>query len=424
MEIENTNSKVILVKVNITNKANELNNDKTLDELSDLAIVLNLNPVFRLTQNKKSYDQKYYIGYGKISELKNLIDIYEASAVIFDDPLSPLQLRNLEELLDTEVYDRSYLILQIFKDRAINKQSRLEVELANKKYMLPRLIGLGKVLSRQGGGSFNSRGPGETMLELQKRKLQDDINKIENELNKLEISNLNSRKKMLENNIPIISLFGYTNVGKSSLMNSLAKYLNAKKDDVFVENKVFATLSTKYKKMNKDKYPPFLLLDTVGIISKLPIELIRSFNSTLKETLAAELILIVVDPLNDPFYQIENSINILNSIGASNIKKLIVFTKADKIDESFALNINEEHIIISNETGYNIDNLVNLIYSNIYSDIKHVSLKLNYDDLKIIDEIKEKGFVLSFDYLDNYILVKAFINKELLSKYESKIVSR
>lgn len=424
MEIENTNSKVILVKVNITNKANELNNDKTLDELSDLAIVLNLNPVFRLTQNKKSYDQKYYIGYGKISELKNLIDVYEASAVIFDDPLSPLQLRNLEELLDTEVYDRSYLILQIFKDRAINKQSRLEVELANKKYMLPRLIGLGKVLSRQGGGSFNSRGPGETMLELQKRKLQDDINKIENELNKLEISNLNSRKKMLENNIPIISLFGYTNVGKSSLMNSLAKYLNAKKDDVFVENKVFATLSTKYKKMNKDKYPPFLLLDTVGIISKLPIELIRSFNSTLKETLDAELILIVVDPLNDPFYQIENSINILNSIGASNIKKLIVFTKADKIDESFALNINEEHIIISNETGYNIDNLVNLIYSNIYSDIKHVSLKLNYDDLKIIDEIKEKGFVLSFDYLDNYILVKAFINKELLSKYESKIVSR
>jgi GTPase len=424
MEIENTNSKVILVKVNITNKANELNNDKTLDELSDLAIVLNLNPVFRLTQNKKSYDQKYYIGYGKISELKNLIDVYEASAVIFDDPLSPLQLRNLEELLDTEVYDRSYLILQIFKDRAINKQSRLEVELANKKYMLPRLIGLGKVLSRQGGGSFNSRGPGETMLELQKRKLQDDINKIENELNKLEISNLNSRKKMLENNIPIISLFGYTNVGKSSLMNSLAKYLNAKKDDVFVENKVFATLSTKYKKMNKDKYPPFLLLDTVGIISKLPIELIRSFNSTLKETLDAELILIVVDPLNDPFYQIENSINILNSIGASNIKKLIVFTKADKIDESFALNINEEHIIISNETGYNIDNLVNLIYSNIYSDIKHVSLKLNYDDLKIIDEIKEKGFVLSFDYLDNYILVKAFINKELLSKYENKIVSR
>lgn len=424
MEIENTNSKVILVKVNITNKANELNNDKTLDELSDLAIVLNLNPVFRLTQNKKSYDQKYYIGYGKISELKNLIDVYEASAVIFDDPLSPLQLRNLEELLDTEVYDRSYLILQIFKDRAINKQSRLEVELANKKYMLPRLIGLGKVLSRQGGGSFNSRGPGETMLELQKRKLQDDINKIENELNKLEISNLNSRKKMLENNIPIISLFGYTNVGKSSLMNSLAKYLNAKKDDVFVENKVFATLSTKYKKMNKDKYPPFLLLDTVGIISKLPIELIRSFNSTLKETLDAELILIVVDPLNDPFYQIENSINILNSIGASNIKKLIVFTKADKIDESFALNINEEHIIISNETGYNIDNLVNLIYSNIYSDIKHVSLKLNYDDLKIIDEIKEKGFVLSFDYLDNYILVKAFINQELLSKYESKIVSR
>ncbi|WP_051615830.1 GTPase HflX [Haploplasma modicum] len=424
MEIENTNSKVILVKVNITNKANELNNDKTLDELSDLAIVLNLNPVFRLTQNKKSYDQKYYIGYGKISELKNLIDIYEASAVIFDDPLSPLQLRNLEELLDTEVYDRSYLILQIFKDRAINKQSRLEVELANKKYMLPRLIGLGKVLSRQGGGSFNSRGPGETMLELQKRKLQDDINKIENELNKLEISNLNSRKKMLENNIPIISLFGYTNVGKSSLMNSLAKYLNAKKDDVFVENKVFATLSTKYKKMNKDKYPPFLLLDTVGIISKLPIELIRSFNSTLKETLDAELILIVVDPLNDPFYQIENSLNILNSIGASNIKKLIVFTKADKIDESFALNINEEHIIVSNETGYNIDNLVNLIYSNIYSDIKHVSLKLNYDDLKIIDEIKEKGFVLSFDYLDNYILVKAFINKELLSKYESKIVSR
>ncbi|MCR1809094.1 GTPase HflX [Haploplasma modicum] len=424
MEIENTNSKVILVKVNITNKANELNNDKTLDELSDLAIVLNLNPVFRLTQNKKSYDQKYYIGYGKISELKNLIDVYEASAVIFDDPLSPLQLRNLEELLDTEVYDRSYLILQIFKDRAINKQSRLEVELANKKYMLPRLIGLGKVLSRQGGGSFNSRGPGETMLELQKRKLQEDIFKIENELNKLEISNLNSRKKMLENNIPIISLFGYTNVGKSSLMNSLAKYLNAKKDDVFVENKVFATLSTKYKKMNKDKYPPFLLLDTVGIISKLPIELIRSFNSTLKETLDAELILIVVDPLNDPFYQIENSLNILNSIGASNIKKLIVFTKADKIDESFALNINEEHIIISNETGYNIDNLVNLIYSNIYSDIKHVSLKLNYDDLKIIDEIKEKGFVLSFDYLDNYILVKAFINKELLSKYESKIVSR
>src|SRR5690606_9787712 len=205
---------------------------------------------------------------------------------------------NLEKVLDTIIIDRSFLILQIFAERAKTKQAMLEVALAQKLYMLPRLVGMGNSLSRQGGGSFNAKGPGETKLELDRRRLQVEISNLRKEIEKIKQTRTTSRQKRLDNAIPIVALVGYTNAGKSSLMNYFADKWGTDKTEVFEKNMLFATLDTKAKRIKKDNQPPFILIDTVGFISKLPPELVASFESTLADIQDADLILHIVDGLN------------------------------------------------------------------------------------------------------------------------------
>ena len=405
--------------------------EDSLNELEHLAAALNIVTVDKFIQRAEKVNPKFYIGSGKVLEIKKAIEVLNATIVIFDDPLSPAQISNLEKALDVQVIDRSFLILSIFAERAQTKQSMLEVSLAQKEYMLPRLVGLGKSLSRQGGGTYNAKGPGETKLEMDRRKLQNEIVAIRKELEKISLEQDISRLRRKKNNIPVVALVGYTNVGKSSLMNSISKKIGVDNNIVFEEDMLFATLDTKSKRMQKANYPPFILVDTVGFIKKLPHELIRSFESTLKDVIHADLLIIVADGAYYNQNQIDSTLNVLERIGANDINKLFVLTK-----EEITVNppmVDFDYIHVSNKTMTNIDTLINAIYGNLFLDSRVVNLEINYQDSNILDYLKEIsnniGFsnnastILNIKYIENGMHIKAVLSKDNIKKFNSYIIN-
>lgn len=408
----------ILVGLELPNSVYKM--EDSLDELKYLASALNIETKDKVIQKLDKVNPRTYVGKGKVLEIKNLIDIHNATIVIFDDPLSPAQINNLEKELDVQVIDRSFLILSIFSERAQSRKSILEVSLAQKQYMLPRLVGLGKTLSRQGGGTYNAKGPGETKLEMDRRKLLKDISNIKNELKEISKEFEVSRKKRLESNIPVVALVGYTNVGKSSLMNTLSNKLSINDDKVFEKDMLFATLDTKVKRLQKENYPPFLLIDTVGFIRKLPKELISSFESTLMDVIDADLLLMVADGSNFKEYQINETLNVLERIGASNIPKVYVFTMLDKKKNDQPI-IEEDYSFVSNVTLENIDELITTIYGNIYSNSKIVTLKFTFKESHILDYIKNNSTILNIEYFDNGYIVKTILNENDVLKFNNYI---
>ncbi|NLB84686.1 MAG: GTPase HflX, partial [Acholeplasmataceae bacterium] len=264
--------KAIIAGLTLNQNQYELN--QSLEELANLALTLQIEVVDRITQNRFKPTPNLYFGRGKIEEIKMSITHYEADILIVDDTLSPAQIRNLEASLEIQIIDRSFLILQIFSLRAQSKEAILEVKLAQNQYMLPRLVGLGKSLSRQGGGTYNAKGPGETKLEMDRRKLLDEISKINKELKIINKQRTQARIQRKKNEIPVVSLVGYTNAGKSAILNNLSLLLSNSNQLAFEENILFATLDTKSRLLQKENNPPFILIDTVGFISKLPPELI------------------------------------------------------------------------------------------------------------------------------------------------------
>ncbi|MDY0277124.1 MAG: GTPase HflX [Acholeplasma sp.] len=393
----------------------------SLDELEHLASALNIKTVDKFIQKAEKVNPKYYIGSGKVLEIKKSIEVLEATIVIFDDPLSPAQIKNLETDLDVQVIDRSFLILSIFSERAQTKQSMLEVSLAQKEYMLPRLVGLGNSLSRQGGGSYNAKGPGETKLELDRRKLSSEISAIKRELIRISKEKDVSRKKRKQNGIPIVALVGYTNVGKSSLMNSLSEKLSVNDETVFEKDMLFATLDTKAKRMQKDNYPPFLLIDTVGFVRKLPHELVRSFESTLKDVIDADLLVLVADGAFYNDYQITSTMEILNRLGVKDIPRLLVLTK--KEIALYPPMINEDYIFVSNRTKENIDDLISAIYNNLYLDSRICNLKLSFSDSSIFNYLKENTQVISTTYLEDGYIVRVVLTSKDQQKFKNMIIN-
>lgn len=397
-----------------------INQKKSLDELEQLALALDIKTVDKVIQASSKIYPKYYVGSGKVLEIKKAVEVLKASMVIFDDPLSPAQIKNLEEVLDVQILDRSFLILSIFAKRAQTKESVLEVELAQKLYLLPRLVGMGKILSRQGGGSYNAKGPGETKLELDRRKLVSDITKIRIELDKIKKEKLTSRKLRLKNRIPIVALVGYTNAGKSSLMNSLSRYLKTEGDEVLEKNMLFATLDTKTKKLQMDNKPPFLLIDTVGFVSKLPPELINSFESTLSDILNADLILHVIDGLNPDPYHIETTKKVLDKLGASNIERMTVLTKGEfKIAPPHLF---EDYLWVSNKTGHNIDLLVNNIYGTLYKDYLLYQMKFPFSKGDLLNYLKTNYEVLSTSYEEDGIYVRVSLPDTEKNRFSDYII--
>ena len=321
-----------------------------MQELKGLAEACDLEVVSMVVQNAAEITHRTYMGSGKVGELKDEIAFCDADVVIFNESLSPLQVRNLEKELDTEVLDKTGIILQIFSRRARTREATLQVETARLKYILPRLAGMHAELSRQGGGSgrLSNKGAGEQKLELDRRRIEHRISQMEKELRVVDRERETQRSRRLKSGMAKIALVGYTNAGKSTLMNALLERFGgegAQEKKVLEKDMLFATLDTSVRKIEAPGHMPFLLSDTVGFISDLPHSLVKAFRSTLEEVCQADLLLEVID-FSDPECQdqVEVTGRTLQEIGAGTIPILHVYNKCDLAEEEAALSANEKII--------------------------------------------------------------------------------
>lgn len=392
----------------------------SLKELKNIALALNIDVIEIDIQKLKKPNTKTYIGSGKVLELKEAVKHLEATMVIFDEELTPTQIRNLEKNLNTQIVDRSFLILSIFAERAKTKAAMLEVSLAQQKYLLPRLVGMRKSLSRQGGGTYNAKGPGETKLELDRRVIQDNISKTEKAIKKLNIQLKTASKKRVLNKIPIVSLVGYTNAGKSATLNALIKHLSLDSTLVFEKDVLFATLDTTARKITKNNYPEFILTDTIGFLTRLPHEFINSFKSTLSEIKNSDLILHIVNGTSsEKELQIKTTKSVLNDLNCEHIDIFEVFTRLDLVE-------NKDHLDgfwISNKTKENINLLLNTIYKKVFGEIVFVRLKLPYNKQNIVSELNKKTRVLKTSYENDFIYIEAKMFQKQLEVYKNYLCS-
>lgn len=414
--------KAILVAVKI--KGTDTDLKYSLNELNNLATGLNYQVVNVLTQTLEKPTPNFYIGAGKVMELKTMLNQTDATTIIFDDELSPSQIRNLENTLNVVIMDRTFLILQIFEQRANTTEAKLEIKLAMNKYLLPREISKWGEDSREGGtsGSLSNRGSGETKRELNKRMLANEIVQIEKELTKIHQMKDRQIQKRKRNQVPIVALVGYTNAGKSTTMNTLINYLTKdNKKEVYAENKLFATLNT-YNRRLIIKNTEFVLVDTIGFVSKLPHELINSFKTTLKEIQNADYILHIVDISSRYFLEQINITNeVLNDIGVKGIPTLYVLNKYDMYDDQNTQIVGIENLPFSNKSLLNIEALVNNIYEHIKPNTRNVKLIIPYNEAKLLNYLIENTSISKKEYKDNGIYLELEISTsdyKLIEMYE------
>lgn len=366
-----------------------------------------------------------YIGKGKLEELQQLVEIKDIDLVIFNDELSPSQLSNISDVLECEIWDRTNLILEIFKRRAKTKEATLQVELATLNYMLPRLVGKRKNLSRIGGGSSSStRGAGETQLELDRRYIETQIYKVKRELADIVSSRTVSRKQRVKNEIKSVAFVGYTNAGKSTTLNTLLKHIDqVEEKQVFAEDMLFATLDTTTRRIKLQNQHEFLVTDTVGFVSKLPHHLIESFKSTLEEIKEASLIVHIVDAAS-PFVdlQIETTNKVLHDLGIENIPMIYLFTKCDLVVNRVLLPTKyEPFYIYSNKTLEGMDEFISAMEAILFPDEERVTLLIPYDKGNIYNILKENANIHNTEYLNEGTLVDVTLSKRLLDTYKEYI---
>lgn len=380
------------------------NIDKSMDELEALAESADVKVLASMVQRLEKPNNATYIGKGKLTELAEMSKNMEADLVIFNDELSGVQLRNIEDAVEVRVIDRTTLILDIFAKRAISLEGKLQVEYAQLKYRLPRLLGLGNSLSRQGGG-IGTRGPGEKKLETDRRHIQSRMDEIKKQLAEVKASRNTQRAKREKSNLPVVSLVGYTNSGKSALMNKLLEISNHEDKQVLERDMLFATLDTAQRLIKLENGWEFILADTVGFVSKLPHALVNAFKSTLEELLYSDLIVHVIDMTSDDFrFKFEVTKDVLKQIGVHEKKSLVVFNKKDIANEK--LDYEEEHLEISAKTGEGIKQLLEEVQRLLFADRKYAELLLPYERGDVISYLCEKADVQNIQYLEEGTLVK------------------
>ncbi len=394
----------------------EFDAEASIDELEELASTAGAEVVGKVIQKKQSYDPATCMGAGRLQELKEQIDALEAELVVFDHELTGVQVRNIEDILEVRVIDRTTLILDIFAQRARTKEGKLQVELAQQKYRLPRLIGLGTALSRLGGG-IGTRGPGETKLESDKRHIRRRISYLEEELAELKKHRDFSRSRRKKDGVLCAAIVGYTNVGKSTLLNALTDA------GVLAENKLFATLDITSRSIELPDGRSVMLIDTVGLISRLPHDLVEAFKSTLEEAAAADVILNVQD-LSSPERekQAEVTRHLLDELGCGDIPKVYVMNKSDIATELDTVFEDDSTVFISAKEKTGFDRLLEIITAKLPETAKRMSLLVPYDKTAFIGRIREEGKVFSEEYTADGTAIDALVDIKLVKEATQYIV--
>lgn len=397
----------------------------SLDELQELVQAAGGIVVSRVVQKREAINVAYFIGKGKAEEIKLYCEELDIDSVVFNDELSGAQIRNLEKIMDKKIVDRTNLILDIFATRASSKEGKLQVKLAQMKYRLPRLIGMRDYLSREGGG-IGTRGPGEQKLETDRRHILREINNIERQLKEVEANRDIKRKKRIDSNLPIVALVGYTNAGKSTLLNSLMDDDELRSKEVFVKNMLFATLDTSLRRGKLPNGQGYLLTDTVGFVSKLPTHLIEAFKGTLEETTYADMLLHVVDASNkDIDIQIKTTMEILKDLEVLSKPIITVFNKMDKIDVASLIYDNrfiEDKIFISAKGDMNIDKLKELIQDKLPQEFKFVLMRIPYNEQSILNYLMNNYEIQNLRHEEDGTYLNLSINNIDYGRYNDYII--
>ena len=412
-DLKETKERVILVGVQADDNEDT---EKSLDELEELAQTAGAETVGRIIQNREQIHPGTYVGKGKLDEIKNLLWETDATGIICDDELSPAQLGNLQDALDTKVMDRTLIILDIFAERASTNEGKIQVELAQLKYRQSRLVGLGKSLSRLGGG-IGTRGPGEKKLEMDRRLIKGRIAQLNRELKDVKRHREVTREQRSRNHIPVIAIVGYTNAGKSTQLNRLTGA------SVLEEDKLFATLDPTTRGLKLPSGQEVLLTDTVGFIRKLPHHLIEAYKSTLEEAKYADMILHVVDVSNPQMdEQMYTVYETLQNLDVKDKVVITAFNKQDRLTEvPIIRDFKADHIAnISARTGQGLDALQSVIEQILRERKIEISRTYSYADAGKIQLIRKYGELLEEEYREDGIFVHAFVPKELYGKIEGR----
>jgi len=399
--IEEIKEVAIIVGLHI-NQRPEADFQYAMEELKALAEACHIEVIDQLTQKAVRVNPSHYLGTGKIEELRELADAHEADTIIFNDELSPSQIRNLEAGLERKVIDRTILILDIFAERAQTREAQLQVEVARLQYMLPRLVGLRASLSRQGGGGgagLRNKGAGETKLELDRRRIEERIVVLQHDLEKLVATRKVQRMQRKKKEIPVVCLVGYTNTGKSSLMNALLRHTHSNEEkEVFVRNMLFATLETSVRQIDLPDNKTFLLTDTVGFVSQLPHHLVKAFRSTLEEVAEADLLIHVVDYAHEDYQKlIDVTNNTLQDIGSEGIDMIYAYNKCDLTEQPYP-DVHGDRIFMSVRENAGIDELINTIRQHVFSDYLKCSVLIPYDQGRLVSYFNENAQIFETAY--------------------------
>ena len=414
----------------------------SMEELAELAKACHMEPLCTVTQQLPRADMALYIGRGKAEELTQLVRETQAERVVFNDTLSPSQLRNLQKLLRVPIMDRTRLILEIFETRARTREAKLQVELAKLQYLKPRLIGLWETQNRQGGasGSMSARGEGEKQLEIDRRTIDHRLSELRRELKQLGTERGTQRKKRSASHLPVVALVGYTNAGKSTIMNAMidrwTPAQSAEDKKVFEADMLFATLDTSVRKIRVERGREFLLSDTVGFIHELPAALVEAFHSTLEEAAQADLLLQVVDG-SDPHYpeQMKATLKTIRSLGAGSIPMITVFNKSDLREEEINYprrgmkkesisGVTNENIYISAKETASIEMLTELILEKLEARFitREFLIPYRYGDVQAY--LTEHARILKSEYLGHGVLLSLCCDPVTAARAEKMLLEK